>query len=207
MKHSDPEENGSIRDLFDISEEDIIAAMKDLAGYIDITPGDFKKLYLFTYRHALDRINHFAQAKDIMTREVITVRRQTSLQDTAELMAENGISGVPVIEDDGRVAGVISEKDFLAHMGARDSGSFMRIIALCFQHTGCCASSILHKNAETIMTTPAVTIQETTTVAEIMRLFRERKINRAPVLGPDGTLAGIVSRDDVLNIQFPGRRV
>ena len=196
----------SRQDLLDVSEEDIVAAMKELAGYIDITPGDFKKLYLSTYRHALDRINHFAQAEDIMTRQVVTVTRTTSLQDTAELMALHGISGLPVIEDDGRVAGVISEKDFLFHMGSGETGSFMKLIAACFRHTGCCAAPILHENAEKIMTSPAITIEKTTSISDIMSLFRERKINRVPVLGPAGTLAGIVSRDDVLNIQFPGRR-
>jgi CBS-domain-containing membrane protein len=60
--------------------------MKELAGYIDITPGDFKNLYLSTFRHALERINNFAQAEDIMTRQVVAVARKTTLHETALTM-------------------------------------------------------------------------------------------------------------------------
>lgn len=42
----------------DISDDDILKAMKDISGYLDITPGDFKEIYLFAYRHAVERLTH-----------------------------------------------------------------------------------------------------------------------------------------------------
>jgi len=99
--------------------------MKDIPGYLDITTGDFKELYQFAYRKALSRLTHSVTAKEVMTRAVISVDQAFPLVDVARVMAANAIAGVPVIDDDNKVVGVISEKDFLAHMGAEDTKSFM----------------------------------------------------------------------------------
>ena len=55
----------------DLSEEDVLKAMKDIPGYLDITPGDFKEIYSFAYRHAVERQIHSTRAKDAMTEEVV----------------------------------------------------------------------------------------------------------------------------------------
>ena len=100
----------------EISDDDIFEAMKDIKGYLDITPADLKEIYKFAYRHAYDRIMKSVRARDIMTREVFAVRKSTPLREVANVMADKGISGVPVLEDDGTIAGVISGKVFLANM-------------------------------------------------------------------------------------------
>ncbi len=109
----------------DISDKDIYEAMKDIPGYLDITPGDFKELYQLVYHHALKRIAQAVKAKDIMTAEVAAVEKGTPLKVVARLMAEKGVSGVPVLDKERRVAGVISEKDFLSRMGGKESETFM----------------------------------------------------------------------------------
>ncbi|MFP3980413.1 MAG: HPP family protein [Desulfobacterales bacterium] len=114
----------------DLENEDIIAAMKEMQGYIDITPADFMEIYRFAYNHAVDRIARSMRAEDVMTREVICVHPDTSLVETAERMAAANISGVPVVNGNDAVIGVISEKDFLKKMGAEPSGSFMGIAAV-----------------------------------------------------------------------------
>lgn len=96
----------------DMSDEDILNAMKSIPGYLDITPGDFKEIFGYAYRHAVDRIVRSLLAKDVMTANVISVTLDTSLKETAVKMAAHGISGVPVIDDRKTVAGVISENDF-----------------------------------------------------------------------------------------------
>ena len=59
----------------DISDDDIYEAMKDVPGYLDITPGDFKEVYLQAYRHAISRVMKSVKAADVMTRQVISVGR------------------------------------------------------------------------------------------------------------------------------------
>ena len=196
--------NDHIEYLLDISDEDILAAMKEIEGYIDITLQDFKELYLFTCNHAIDRLLQSIHAKDIMTKKVIFVTKDAPLKDVASLMAENVISGVPVVNTSNDVVGIISEKDFLSSMGTRETQSFMGVINQCLNNKGCIAVPIREKKAEDIMTAPAITVQENTPVSEIMTLFTETKINRVPVLNHDKHLVGIVSRADVLRTSLPG---
>ncbi len=55
-----------------------------------------------------------------MIREIVFVKRDTFLEEVAEILDHHVISGVPVISDDQSIAGIISEKDFLVHMGAKE---------------------------------------------------------------------------------------
>ena len=182
----------------EISDKDIYEAMKDIPGYLDITPGDFKELYRLTYRHALKRIAQSIKARDIMTSVVTSVKREIPLKEVAKLMEEQGGSGVPVIEENRSVAGVISEKDFLLRMGAQNARTFMGVVAKCLKGKGCVALSIRAKNAEDIMTSPAVTVNEDTTLLDITSIFKEKKVNRVPVVDREGSLVGIVSRGDIV---------
>ena len=182
----------------DISDEDIIEAMKDISGYLDITPGDFKEVYQTAYRHAMSRISSSVKAKNIMTTKVFSVKRATPVAAIAELMANNIISGVPVIEENGKVTGIISERDFLSGMGVKGAKTMMGIIADCLKNKGCMAISIGAQKAEDIMTSPAITVFENTTISEIAGIFGEKNINRVPVTDSAGNLIGIVSRADLL---------
>ena len=196
------DDNTEKKDLpleIEISGDDIFEAMKDIQGYLDITPADLKEIYKFAYRHACDRIMNSVRAGDIMTREVFAVKRATPLEDVAEVMAARGISGVPVLEDDGRIAGVISGKDFLANMGAKDKMNFMAVVAVCLKGEGCVSMPIRGKKAEDIMKSPAITVDENTTLTEIAGIFSSKKINRVPVTDKHGTLIGIVSRADIIH--------
>ena len=56
-----------------MSDEDILDAMKSISGYLDITPGDFKEIFSYAYRHAVERIAQSLIAKDVMTVKVISV--------------------------------------------------------------------------------------------------------------------------------------
>ena len=182
----------------DISDDDILKAMKDIRGYLDITPGDFKEIYRFAYKHAVDRLTYSITAKDVMTKEVVFVKKDLPLEEVAEILDRHDISGVPVIGDDQSIVGVISEKDFLFHMGAKEKKSFMGIVAHCLKKNGCIAISMVKQTAADIMTSPAVTVSEHTHVAEIANIFKEKNINRTPVTDRNNKLLGIVTRADIV---------
>ncbi|GAB4388902.1 MAG: hypothetical protein Kow0025_10980 [Thermodesulfovibrionales bacterium] len=189
----------------EISDEDIFDAMKEVQGFIDITPGDFKEVYRHAYSHALERIARQVKARDIMTRQVVSVAPDAPVEEVAARMAEAGVSGLPVVEG-GEVLGVISEKDFLSRMGG--ARSFMAVVAECLRGKGCVAFSMRARLARDIMSSPAVTVGEGASAAEIAELFTSRGINRVPVVDAQGRLAGIVSRGDVVRVSGngPGRR-
>ena len=180
-----------------MSDEDILDAMKSIPGYLDITPGDFKEIFNYAYGYAIERIAQSLQAKDVMTAKVISVTAMTSLKETALAMATHGVSGIPVIDDRESVVGVISEKDFLFHMGEKRTRSIMNVIAQCLTSKGCVAISMRTGYAKDIMTSPAQTVFEDTPIFEIASIFAEKDINRVPVLDKNGRLVGIVARADI----------
>ena len=180
-----------------MSDEDILDAMKSIPGYLDITPGDFKEIFNYAYGYAIERIAQSLQAKDVMTAKVISVTATTSLKETALAMATHGVSGIPVIDDRESVVGVISEKDFLFHMGEKRTRSIMNVIAQCLTSKGCVAISMRTGYAKDIMTSPAHTVFEDTPIFEIASIFAEKDINRVPVLDKNGHLVGIVARADI----------
>lgn len=186
----------------EIADEDIFAAMKEISGYLDITPGDFKEVYQLAWRHARERLLRTAQAREIMTRDVALVKVDTPLKEVAEVMARRGVSGVPVVDAADRVVGVISEKDFLKAMSSGGITSFMGVVAQCLQEKGCKALGIRQGQAADLMSAPAVTVAEETQVLEIIKLFKEKGINRVPVLDSQGRLTGIVSRGDLLELKL-----
>lgn len=187
----------TVPDKLAISEEDIYEAMKEIPGYLDITASDFKELYAHAYRHALDRALNSVRAEDIMTRKVVTVDQATPLHEVADRMATSGVSGVPVLNGEGRPVGIISERNFLQHMGA-DKAAFMAIVAACLHGKGCAALGIRKGLAADIMTSPVISIPPTATLAEAAALLSRQGINRLPVLDEQGKLLGILTRSDLV---------
>ena len=182
----------------ELKDEDIYEAMKSIPGYLDITPGDFKEVYQLAWRHALERLSRVVTAQEIMTREVVSVRPDTPLAKVAEAMGMRGISGLPVTDAAGRVVGVISEKDFLTHMGVPEPQNFMTLVASCLQSRGCVALPIKQRQAADLMTSPAITVGPETSIKEIAAILTAKGINRVPVADPEGRLLGIVSRGDLI---------
>jgi CBS domain-containing membrane protein len=186
----------------DISDSDIFDAMREISGYLDITPGDFKEVYLKAYQHAVTRLTRSVKASDVMTSEVAFVLESTPLNEVADIMAVKRISGLPVMDDGGKVTGVISEKDFLAVMGAGAPKTFMALVAQCLSGKECFSVPSLAKCARDIMTFPAITVTAETPILEVAAIFSEKKINRAPVMDANDVMIGIVSRADVLKSSF-----
>lgn len=183
----------------DISEADVLAAMKAMRGYIDITPADFREVYRVAYALARDRMLNSLTARDLMTAPVHCAGQEMDLIQTATLLAEKGISGAPVVDGKGKIVGVVSEKDFLAGMGAGRTGSFMQVIAHCLKDKGCVATPFRNRIVRDIMTAPAVTAAPDISIANISALFTEKNINRLPIVGSDGRPVGIVTRANLVS--------
>lgn len=146
----------------------------------------------------MERLSKSVVAKEIMTVNVFSIKKEDSLFQAADLMADHGISGLPVINSENHVVGIISENDFLFEMGEREKQSFMRVIVECLKNKGCTAISLRNRTVGDIMTSPPVTVREDTSIFEIASIFEEKKINRVPVTDKDARLSGIVTRFDIV---------
>lgn len=119
------------------------------------------------------------QAKDIMTRDIITVSPTMTIKNLAMTLIKNQISGAPVAGKNGKIVGVVSEADIVAKKG---------------------------KDVKAIMTKKIISVAEDTAVEAIARLMTTQKIKRVPVMRGD-EVVGIVSRADIVSAIARGEHV
>ncbi len=137
--------------------------------------------------------------RDVMTRSVLSVRADTPLKDVARLLIDNRISGLPVVDDGGRVIGVVSEGDLLVKEQSRDA-IHHRPLARIFGESSDTRQLLAKAAARTAgdaMTTPPITIDASQPVGVAATTMIKRRVNRLPVT-EDDRLVGIVSRADVI---------
>jgi CBS domain-containing protein len=132
------------------------------------------------------------QARDVMTREVVTVGPDTSVKYAAEVMAERGFAALPVIDNDERLVGIVAEADVLRNRLPADPRLHVRRDRL----TPEVPPSMLVRG---VMTAGVRTVEASSDVADIARLFVDDRLRGVPVL-EHGRLAGIVSRRDLLRM-------
>ena len=140
------------------------------------------------------------QAKDIMTTSVISVPQDGTVEDAVRLMLDHHISALPVLDDQGRLKGLLSEGDLMRRV--RDTESPRRSWWLeIFGGTSNTARDFVKlksNRVEDVMTRDVVSVEEDTAVAEIARLLEKHRIKRVPVLRA-GRVVGIVSRANLLH--------
>lgn len=142
-------------------------------------------------------------ARDIMTRRVHSVTRATPIQELARSFAEKQVSGFPVLDEGGRLEGVVTESD-LIHQNRRLH--IPTAIALLDSVIVLGSSRRLEEEirrmsatrVEEIMTRHPVTVLEDTPVPEVARLMADRHVHTIPVLDAEGALAGIIGKRDVI---------
>ncbi|MDB5395532.1 MAG: putative signal-transduction protein with domain [Rhodospirillales bacterium] len=146
-------------------------------------------------------------AGEIMTLEVISVLPHTSIRYVAKLLVEHHISGLPVLDEDQRLVGMVTENDLLQWSDELSGKQAWWLDMLAEGHG--LASDFLDlvrvegEKVRRVMTTDVSTITETMPVAEIAKLMVAKAIKRVPVLR-DGKLVGIVSRADLVRALAQG---
>jgi CBS domain-containing protein len=121
-------------------------------------------------------------ARDIMTRKVYTIRPEASAQETAQLLDQHRISGLPVVDEGNDIIGIVTEADIISKVDREG----LRV--------------------SDIMSHEVTSVNEETPVSEIALLLTERKIKRVPVV-QDGKLVGIVSRADIVHAVAQGHLI
>ncbi|MDN2565558.1 CBS domain-containing protein [Aquibium sp. A9E412] len=140
------------------------------------------------------------QARDVMTREVVTVQPQTPVREVAQRLVERRISAVPVVDGDGRLVGIVSEGDLMRRpeTGAERRRSWWLFLVADAADQARDYVKTHGTTAADVMTRDVVAVAEDTDLAEIATLLERNRIKRVPVL-TDGRLVGIVSRANLLH--------
>ena len=132
---------------------------------------------------------------EIMTTEVLTVTPETSLKQVAEMLTARGIAGMPVVDEEKHVLGVVSEADIiLKERRAAQPDALHRML----HRTNGTAAKKAARTAGEAMTSPAVTLTASRRVDVAAALMLDRQVNRLPVVDEHGVLVGIVTRADLV---------
>ena len=141
------------------------------------------------------------KARDVMTSPPITVTADARVSDIAALLIERRISAVPVVDGDGRIAGIVSEGDLLRRAESATERQRPQWLELLLDSNIRSAEFIkVHGvHARDVMSRDVVTVGPDTDLAEIATLLERHRIKRVPVVERDGRVVGIVSRANLLH--------
>lgn len=138
--------------------------------------------------------------REVMTRDVVSVSPDTPYRKIVDALVDRKISAVPVVDGDGRVAGVVSEADLLQKVEFIGPPQQRRVFAPRPRHAP--RSTQPAAVAADLMTAPAVTVAPDAPVVAALKRMESEQVKRLPVVDGDGRLVGIVSRRDLLRMHL-----
>jgi CBS-domain-containing membrane protein len=187
----------------EICDEDVAAAIKDLKLGLSLSAEDLQRIYAGALRHAQARCASAMRVRDAMTRDVLSVNKFDGINHAVKLLSEKNISGLPVVDRENRVVGIISEADVVSMVGSRRAHTFKEILRSIVGHP--LPERKMGHLVGDIMTAPAVTVYIDTEISEAVRLMDGRRIRRLPVVDKDQRLVGLISRSDI--VKAMGRKL
>jgi len=150
------------------------------------------------------------KAKDIMTRAVITISPDMEIVNAAKILLENRINGVPVVDETGKLVGILCQSDLIAQQKKLPIPSFFTfldgLIALTsmkqFEKQ---VQKIAAVTVAQAMTPDPVTVQPDTDIEAVAALMVDQSFHTIPVVD-EGELLGIVGKEDILRTLMPGSK-
>jgi len=177
----------------ELTDDDILDAMQHIPGYLDITTEDFRSIYHLAHRHALERMFVGVTAGRLMRRAIEPLRPEMKMDKAARTIADSGYKGLPVVDADGYVIGMLTETDFLKRLKAESFLELLlRMLEDSFEFTHRCHET----DVSAAMTQPAVTVSQNAGFLEILDAFYRHGGRSMPVVGADGRLLGLLLKKD-----------
>jgi len=139
------------------------------------------------------------KVRDVMTREITSVSPEMSARDALHLLQKMQISGLPVIDDNGKLLGMFTEKDILSHI----LPSYLEKVGRFIYEDNPKAikkkfSELSNKMVKQLMRKDVLTVAEDTALCEVAKIMLTQKVRRIPVLDKSAKVVGIVARNDIL---------
>ncbi|GAX36094.1 signal transduction protein [Nodularia sp. NIES-3585] len=140
---------------------------------------------------------------DVMSRDPIVVRTETPLKEAIQILAEKRISGIPVVDDVGKLVGIISETDLMwQETGVTPPAYIMFLDSVIYLQNPATYERELHKalgqTVGEVMSKNPITISPEKTVKEAAQLMHDRSVHRLPVIDSASQVVGILTRGDII---------
>jgi len=176
-----------------LSDEDILDAMVQIPGYLDITTADFRAIYHLAHAHALERLFRNVRAGSLMRTGIEPLHPDTRLDEAASTLAGQGRKSLPVVDGEGRVVGMLTESDFLRRLQA---DTFLELLLRLLSDKSVFSHRCHETPVSEAMTRSPVTVLEDAGFPEIVRAFHAHEGRGMPVVDGGGRLRGLLLRKD-----------
>ncbi|MGC1455382.1 MAG: CBS domain-containing protein [Nitrospirota bacterium] len=147
-------------------------------------------------KHIKSTIGVELLVRDVMTKGVISISKYEPVMQVADILTEKNISGLPVVDKDKKVIGIITQADILSMIGVSREHTFKDLLKHMLGET--LPERRIGDHVGDIMTSPALTIKPDSNIAEAVRIMDEKRIRRLTVADENGMLIGILTRADIL---------
>ncbi|MGV6860106.1 MAG: HPP family protein [bacterium] len=180
-----------------ITRDDLHHALKEMGEFIDVSEDDLSRIFQMSTTHARRRRMGEILVGEIMTREVISANYDTPVKVLWGLMHQHKIRGIPIVDKQQRVIGIVTIADFLKQVEADDSLPLkQRLVNFIRPSPGLTADK--PEYAGHVMTSPALTVREDQHILDLFPIYYERGLHRLPVVDNQGKLSGIVTPRNLL---------
>jgi CBS domain-containing protein len=146
------------------------------------------------------------KARDIMTTKLVTVGPETSVKDVVALLVEHKVSGIPVVDAEGKVLGMVSEGDVLRKKIAPKTPDVLSILGAMVYYDGAkeyqeAFRKMAANTAQEIMTEPVIAVDVDDDFGKVGQVILDHHIKRVPVLDKE-KLVGLISRSDLVKLML-----
>lgn len=182
--------------LPELTEEDVEEAMREIPGYLDISPRDFRELYRASATHALARLAGNPMARSLMRVGGPALEPFQYLPEAVKQMAEHRVKAAAVVDRTSKVIGILTEADVLRQIKVSSALGLLARLAEGVESINRCCAGV---RVDTVMTTPVETVGAEATLRDMAAAFHRHGGRTMPVVDVSGRLLGMLARKDLIH--------
>ena len=186
-----------------LTREDFQQALSDMGTYIDVTVDDLMEITTMAEQHARQRETEAYRVDALMSQPLVTVHPATSLAEAAHEMVTRRISGLPVVDADNRLVGLLTEADMLCALGVpshHPTHNLWQTLEAMFSHSVRPQSP--EGNVAALMVTDLVTVRPDQTLHDVLEEMKRHRIKRLVVTNDKQEPIGMITRSDIVRVFF-----
>lgn len=185
------------------NREDFANAIAEMGTFVDVSLDDLLELNARAEKYARLRAVEKGEVERVMSRDIITVKPDTSLADAAQLLMTHRISGLPVVDGDDRLVGLVTEADLLRAMGLPaqpPTQSVWQTLGTLFTHPVQIPEPT--EKVADLMVRNVLTVGPHDPLSAVLEVLKKNRVKRVIVCDEERRVVGMVTRSDLIRVFF-----